>query len=184
MPSGNESKIARARELAARYPAAREMLDFYVAVLECRTLAELEALARERVPESWRDEFLARAAHYVAPQAGACSHQPCVALLREAGYGAARSLVCCFCLTEWPFARLRCPACGEEGDSSLAVYSAEQFHNVRVDVCLTCKAYIKTIDLTRNALADPIADDLASAALDLWAQEQGYGKIALNLLGL
>jgi formate dehydrogenase maturation protein FdhE len=38
--------------------------------------------------------------------------------------------------------------------------------------------------LSRNALAVPIVDEMASIPLDLWAQERGYRKLEVNLLGL
>jgi formate dehydrogenase maturation protein FdhE len=44
--------------------------------------------------------------------------------------------------------------------------------------------YIKGVDLTRLGLAEPLVDDVATAALDLWAVEKGYTKIELNLVGL
>jgi hypothetical protein len=33
-------------------------------------------------------------------------------------------------------------------------------------------------------LAIPLVDEIAAAALDLWAVEHGYTKIELNLVGL
>jgi formate dehydrogenase maturation protein FdhE len=40
------------------------------------------------------------------------------------------------------------------------------------------------VDLTINGLAVPLVDEIAAAALDLWAVEHGYQKIELNLMGL
>lgn len=113
-----------------------------------------------------------------------CHRKPCLGVLRQLGEGAARSLVCSFCLTEWDFRRLVCPGCGEENDSKLPVFTAEDFPHIRVECCETCKTYIKTIDLTKNGRADPLVDELASATLDLWAQEHGYAKLHPNLLGM
>jgi FdhE protein len=53
---------------------------------------------------------------------------------------------------------------------------------VRVECCDTCRNYIKTVDLTRNGLADPVVDEIASIPLDLWAQKQGYTKLQVNLM--
>ncbi len=50
--------------------------------------------------------------------------------------------------------------------------------------CDTCKQYLKTIDLTKNGLADTVVDEIAAAPLDLWAREQGYSKLELNLVGM
>src|ERR1700694_2572092 len=37
---------------------------------------------------------------------------------------------------------------------------------------------------TKNGLAEPLIDELASVPLDLWAQEHGYAKLHPNLLGI
>jgi len=47
-----------------------------------------------------------------------------------------------------------------------------------------CHTYVKSIDLTKSGLADPLVDELASIPLDLWAQEHGYAKLRPNLLGM
>ncbi len=111
-----------------------------------------------------------------------CSRRPGVGVLRPLGDGGQRSLVCSFCLGEWEFRRIVCPGCGEEDHSKLPVYTAEEFKHVRVECCDSCRNYIKTVDLTRNGLADPVVDEMASVALDLWAQKQGYTKLQVNLM--
>jgi len=111
-----------------------------------------------------------------------CGGLPVVGLLREEGHGARRSLVCGTCLAEWDFRRVRCPACGEASFETLPVYTAEPFPHVRIEACDGCRRYLKTIDLTRDGLADAVADDLASVALDLWAAEQGYQRLRPSLL--
>jgi FdhE protein len=68
--------------------------------------------------------------------------------------------------------------------AKLCVYSTPAFDGVRVEACDTCHAYIKTIDLTRNGLAVPEVDELASVLLTLWADEHGYRKVARNLISL
>ena len=113
-----------------------------------------------------------------------CECAPQAALLRAEGYGAKRSLVCGLCSSERPFARLECPACGEREFDKLPVYTAAEFPHIRVDACQSCRRYLKTIDLTKNGLADAVVDEMASAPLDLWAGEQGYTKMQVNLLGL
>lgn len=113
-----------------------------------------------------------------------CNRQPAVGVLRQMGDGAARSLVCSFCLAEWEFRRIVCPGCGEENDRELAVFTASEFDYIRVECCDVCKTYLKTLDLTKNGRAEPLVDELASAPLDLWAREQGYAKLQSNLLGL
>jgi FdhE protein len=87
-------------------------------------------------------------------------------------------------MTEWEFRRIVCPGCGQEDHAKLPVYTAESFPYIRVDCCDTCHTYIKSIDMTKNGLAVPVVDEMASIPLDLWAQERGYSKLHPNLLGM
>ena len=111
-----------------------------------------------------------------------CSGLPVVGVLCEEGQGARRMLVCSRCLSEWNYHRVVCPSCGEEGFDALPVYTADAFPHVRIEACDACRRYLKTIDLTRNGLAVPVVDDVASLTLDLWAAERGYRRLQTNLL--
>jgi FdhE protein len=121
---------------------------------------------------------------YTHPLCPFCNRKPASGILRQQGDGGRRSLLCGFCLTEWEFRRVVCPGCGQEDNTELPVYTAEELPYIRVECCDTCQTYIKTIDLTKNGLADPLVDELASVPLNLWAQEHGYAKLHPNLLGL
>lgn len=113
-----------------------------------------------------------------------CKRKPGMGVLRPLGDGGQRSLVCSFCLAEWEFRRIGCPGCGEEDPVKLPVYAAEELQHVRVDACENCKSYIKTVDLTKSGLGDPLVDEMAAVPLDLWAVERGYSKVQVNLLQL
>ncbi len=115
-----------------------------------------------------------------------CAGRPQLAFLRaEPGAeGGNRYLVCATCLTIWPFRRVVCAHCGEERSAKLGWFHAPEFDHVRIEACDTCRHYLKGVDLTRLGLAVPLVDEVAAAALDLWAREQGYTKIELNLVGL
>lgn len=106
-----------------------------------------------------------------------CSRKPVMGVLRPLGEGARRNLLCGFCLCEWEFRRIVCAGCDEKDHAKLPVYTAEEFPYIRVECCDTCHTYIKSIDLSKNGLADPLVDELASVPLDLWAQEHGYAKL-------
>ncbi len=112
-----------------------------------------------------------------------CAALPVAAVLREEGHGAKRFLLCALCLQEWECLRIVCPACGEQDFDKLPVYTAAQFAHVRIDACDRCHRYIKTIDLTKDGLAVPCVDDIASVSLDLWARERGYARVKSNVLG-
>ena len=109
---------------------------------------------------------------------------PVVSVLRDAAHGSRRSNVCGVCLSESPAPRLGCLNCGEADVDKLPVFRTEATDPARIDACDSCHGYVKTIDLTRDALACLIADDLASVSLDLWAREQGYQRVRPNLLRL
>ena len=111
-----------------------------------------------------------------------CGRKPGAGVLRQQGDGGLRSLICSFCLGEWEFRRILCAACGEENHARLPIYTAEEFPHVRLECCDACRCYIKTVDLTKNGLADPVVDEIAATALDLWAQSQGYAKLQRNLM--
>jgi FdhE protein len=95
-----------------------------------------------------------------------------------------RHLVCATCLTQWPFRRVVCAFCAEERPALLGYFQTPEFDHVRVEACDTCKRYLKGVDLTRLGFAVPLIDEVAAAALDVWAHEHGYAKIELNLLGI
>jgi FdhE protein len=113
-----------------------------------------------------------------------CGSAPLLGVLHPEGDGGKRCLLCSFCLHEWDFRRILCPACGEEAEGKLPVYVAEQFPHIRVETCETCRCYLRTIDLTKNGHAVPIVDDLAAIPLSLWAHEHGYTRLHPNLLGI
>jgi FdhE protein len=163
-------------------------------------LAVFSSYAKGEGKDSEPDQFFARAclqpyAEYIAATsrvqlagyAGSicplCNSRPLAAVLRPEGDGAKRSLLCSFCLLEWNYRRIVCPACGEQDHQKLPRYSAAEFPHIRVEACDTCKTYLKSLDLTVNGLAVPIVDEIAATPLDLWAGERGYHKMELNLIG-
>jgi FdhE protein len=112
-----------------------------------------------------------------------CGSRPQLAVIRPEGDGGKRSLLCSLCMSEWEFRRILCPACGEEDHKKLPRYSAEGMSAVRVEACDSCNSYLKSVDLTQDGQAVPVVDEIASAALDLWAAEHDYRKIQLNIVG-
>jgi len=113
-----------------------------------------------------------------------CNARPVAGILRGEGEGAKRSLLCSLCSTEWQFRRVLCPGCGEENKDKLPIYTCAEFDAARVDACDTCWTYLKSIDLTKDGHAVPIVDEIATVALNIWAEEHGYSKLETNLLGM
>jgi FdhE protein len=113
-----------------------------------------------------------------------CGGKPAVAVRRGEGDGGKRSLVCSLCSTEWVFRRILCPNCGEEDKDKLPVYVAKEFPHVCVEACDACGRYIKAVDLTVNGRAVPLVDEVATLALNIWAEEHGYSKVAPNIVAM
>jgi FdhE protein len=113
-----------------------------------------------------------------------CSSRPVGGVLRGEGDGAKRWLLCAVCSTEWSFRRVLCWNCGEENKDKLPIFTTPEFPAVRVDACDSCRIYLKSVDLTKDGRAVPMVDEIASVALDIWAEENGYSKLEANLLGM
>jgi formate dehydrogenase maturation protein FdhE len=111
-----------------------------------------------------------------------CNGLPLLGVLRPEGDGGKRFLQCSFCSQEWEFRRILCAHCGEDQEQKLAVYVAEEFPHIRVEICESCRYFLRTIDLTKDGNAVPLVDDLAAIPLGLWAHENGYKRIQENLL--
>lgn len=213
-PSGSLRNELELDLLLPRFPSFLALIESIAPLPLAQSAAELSARRemrwREMLEEFWRDgeqlsaaesllawTFLQPYAEHRADHAEPvetqettpalcplCSGRPHVGVLRQQGDGAKRSLICSLCAMEWDYRRLVCPACGEEDVDKLPVYTAEEIGHVRVEACDTCRHYIKTIDLTKDGRAVPVVDELAAIPLSLWAAENGYTKVSMNLLGL
>jgi len=116
-----------------------------------------------------------------------CFGKPQLSVLRITESGSEsgnRHLLCATCLSSWEFRRVVCASCGEERPFKLQYFASDEYAHIRIETCESCKQYVKGLDLTRFGLAVPLVDDVATAALDVWATEKGYVKIELNLVGL
>jgi hypothetical protein len=123
------------------------------------------------------------------PAAGACAFcggMPWIAwrVASASSEGAQRFLGCALCGGEWSAGRIRCPSCAEERPDKLASFQSERYPTVRIETCASCRAYVKSIDLTIDARAIPEVDDLLSLSMDLWAVEEGYARIEPGLAGI
>ncbi|MBG0790022.1 MAG: formate dehydrogenase accessory protein FdhE [Desulfovibrionaceae bacterium] len=95
-----------------------------------------------------------------------------------------RQATCSFCRHQYRIRRLACPICGEDDQKKLTFFTVDEEPGFRVDVCETCKTYVKTIDFRNlDRVAVPILDDLDSLALDYVAANQGYKRATLSAWG-
>jgi formate dehydrogenase maturation protein FdhE len=120
----------------------------------------------------------------------ACGDVPqCSAIVEESGgflQGAPRYLVCGRCASWWSFPRAVCPSCGEDDSRRLGPYVSDEWEYARLDVCDTCRSYVKTFDLRTKSAASviPLVDDVITLALDVWAHEKGLTRPAVSLAGV
>ena len=98
--------------------------------------------------------------------------------------GAGRRLLCSLCFSDWPINRICCANCSEANPDQLSYFQSERLPAMRIEACDSCLRYLKGVNLTKDGLAVPLVDELATPALDIWARENGYQKIELNLAGI
>jgi FdhE protein len=114
-----------------------------------------------------------------------CGSPPVVGVLQDLPEAlGARSLVCPLCATEWRVDRLLCAHCGETSAHELETHAAESVPWVRVDECMTCRRYLKTVDLRQRGDAVPVVDEIATLELDVWAAGRGLTKVQVNVMEL
>jgi len=159
------------------------LLDPRLAVWVRVGAAPVLELAASRIGIVGREEWTGRACP-------ACGDVPqCSAIVEESGgflQGAPRYLVCGRCAGWWAFARAVCAYCGEDDSTRLGAFVAEGLPWARIDVCDTCRGYMKTFDLREDGARDviPIVDDVATLSLDVWAHEEGLRRSGLSLAGV
>jgi FdhE protein len=124
------------------------------------------------------DAFAKLDSHNVCPVCGS----PAVASVLSAAGGApgSRYLHCALCAAEWHHPRGRCTQCEARG--KLAYYHIDGASgSVKAEACDDCRGYLKIFDLEKDARLDPVADDLATLALDVLMDESGYQRAGPNL---
>ena len=104
-----------------------------------------------------------------------CGALPATAQLIERGGGRVRLLGCGLCGTQWRFARVGCPHCGNTHPAKLEVLEVEGEDNtLRLDTCRECKGYVKT-DLIEGREALTRAD-WPTLHLDALAADRGLER--------
>lgn len=100
------------------------------------------------------------------------------------GAHGARFCACGLCGTLWNAVRITCTVCGST--KGIAYQEIEGGPGtVKAETCDSCRGYVKILHQHKDPALDPVADDVASLALDLMLREAGYRRGAVNpfLLG-
>ena len=109
-----------------------------------------------------------------------CASRPVASVVRIGAERAGlRYLVCGLCGTEWNLARIKCSFCEE--DRSLQYFAAEGDGRRgnpawRAEACDECRTYLKIFYQEKDPQLEPLADDLASLALDVLLDERGFAR--------
>jgi FdhE protein len=108
-----------------------------------------------------------------------CGSLPVASIVRaDQGY---RYLHCALCATEWHLVRVTCSHC--QNTRSIAYHAIEDTcAAVRAETCDECHGYRKILYQEKDAGVEPVADDLASLALDVLMAEAGYHRMSGNPL--
>ncbi len=111
-----------------------------------------------------------------------CGSLPVASILKtSAQINNLRYLHCSLCNTEWNVPRATCTACNTDRDVSYRQIDGDD-GGVRAECCDHCKSYLKIMAQEKDPHIDPVADDLATLALDLLVDEAGYSRSGPNLL--
>ncbi|WP_239495397.1 formate dehydrogenase accessory protein FdhE [Salinicola halophilus] len=116
-----------------------------------------------------------------------CCGSPAVASVIQIGMARSkvRYLHCGLCATEWYAERARCVQCGDSKTldyCGLEDESGERALPVNAETCDNCHSYLKVMQREWEAGADPVADDLASLALDMMIADRDLARRAFNPL--
>jgi FdhE protein len=111
-----------------------------------------------------------------------CGTLPVASVVRTgAPYSGYRYLHCALCATEWHRVRVECTACG--ATRGISYHSIEGGSAaIRAESCDGCFGYRKIFYQEHEPEVDPVADDLASVALDLLLTEAGFHRASGNPL--
>ena len=90
-----------------------------------------------------------------------------------------RYLVCGLCATWWHHTRVQCVLCRSAAAVSYLAVEGDT-GPARAEACDGCRAYLKLLYVEQGPLLEPLADDVATLALDLLVGERGYQRLGQN----
>lgn len=91
-----------------------------------------------------------------------------------------RYLSCSLCETQWHMVRVKCSNCeSTKGISYLMIEGTSGA--VKAESCDECGSYLKIMYMDKDPHVDPVADDLATLALDLKMSDSGMLRSGPNL---
>jgi FdhE protein len=185
----DDARAALERALAAD-PAARAAM---VGAVLANTIP-VEALAEHVFVAAALQVYFARLAAQLDAKAlvsvgqgvcPACGRSPVSSMV--VGWTGAlntRFCACSLCGTLWNYPRIKCVLCGATDGISYQEIAGGA-GAVKAETCESCRGYLKVLQQHSNPSLDPVADDVATLALDLLLRQSDYRRGAVNpfLLG-
>jgi len=120
-------------------------------------------------------------------QCPACGSPAMAGVIRHRGkHNGLRYLVCSLCACEWHVVRVKCVYC--EQSKGLEYLSLEDDRHaanqapLRAEVCPGCNSYLKLLYLENEGEGEALSADLGSLLLDMRLAQDGYQRLAPNLL--
>jgi FdhE protein len=108
------------------------------------------------------------------------SHPVSSVVLIGAAEQGLRYLSCSLCETQWHMVRVKCSNCeSTKGISYLMIEGTSGA--VKAESCDECGSYLKIMYMDKDPHVDPVADDLATLALDLMVGDSGMLRSGPNL---
>ncbi|MDN0082328.1 formate dehydrogenase accessory protein FdhE [Crenobacter sp. SG2305] len=108
-----------------------------------------------------------------------CGSAPVASVVRIGDAAGLRYLHCSLCESEWHRVRSQCSHCDASHDIGYWVLNADDAP-IRAESCGDCHSYLKLIRQDKDPAADPVADDLATLALDILVEERGFARSGAN----
>jgi len=120
-------------------------------------------------------------------QCPACGSPAMAGVIRNRGkHNGLRYLVCSLCACEWHVVRVKCVYCEQsKGLEYLSLEDERHAANqapLRAEMCPGCNSYLKLLYLENDAHAEALSTDLSSLMLDMRLAQDGYQRLAPNLL--
>lgn len=108
-----------------------------------------------------------------------CGSLPVSSVVQIGSKQGIRYLSCSLCSTLWHMVRVVCTTCQSTKDISYYHLEGES-EAIKAESCPTCNTYRKIFYQDKDIFVDPVADDLASLALDVLMSEEGVERASGN----
>lgn len=109
-----------------------------------------------------------------------CGGPPVASVIVEwSRHEGTRYCSCALCGTLWNYIRAKCTLCAKTAKINFREIEGSK-GGVKAEVCGDCKGYVKVLYHDKDPHLEPVADDVASIALDLLLRDEGFHRGGVN----